>query len=72
VTATLRSRCGRVLAEVKDPLPVLPGHTELLRSVALDALTLLDAVEISADQNDYCVVCDCHPSHGHAEGCVVA
>ncbi len=24
------------------------------------------------NNNDYCPMCDCHPSHGHAEDCPAA
>lgn len=32
---------------------------------------VIRAVAKNADENDYCVVCDNHPSHGHAKDCPV-
>jgi hypothetical protein len=47
------------------------GNTEMLANALLIAAAprMYDALKKSADEYDYCFVCDNHPSSGHSKDC---
>ena len=53
------------LERLRKPLIVALAQAEA------EVQRLREALRRGCDETDYCYVCDCHPSHGHAKDCAL-
>lgn len=48
------------------------SKTNAVKAAEARVTELEAALRRGCDEADYCYVCDCHPSHGHAKDCALA
>lgn len=70
--ASLEEQLETVTRQRDDELRRANSAVAKLLATEETLSALVVVVRISADENDYCLACDCHPSHGHGSGCPVA
>jgi hypothetical protein len=61
-----------LVAERDEALADLTVFATCLKHSEARVTELEAALRRGCDETDYCYVCDCHPSHGHAKDCALA